>query len=103
MTAKLLGGSHSSGSSPKTSTSAGSSPISSWASRSAACDGRLTVVERAARERHLAGVGAHVVGPLGEQQLAAVGEVVGAARVVVAVGEDHQHGAAARVGCPRAA
>ena len=88
VTAKLLGGSHSSGSSPNTSTPAGSRPVSSSASRSAACTGVSPGVDRAARERHLAGVGAHVVGALGEQQ-------VGRRR---ALAEQHQDGAAARVG-----
>ena len=71
MTAKPLGGSHSSGSSPNTWTPAGSRPVSSSASRSAACDGGLARVDRAAGEGHLAGVGAHVVGALDEQYLAA--------------------------------
>ena len=94
VTAKLLGGSHSSGSSPKTSTPAGSSPVSSSASRSAASTGGLAGVDRAAGEGHLAGVGAHVVGALGEQQVAARRG---------ALAEQHQHGAAARRRCPRAA
>ena len=80
VTAKLLGGSHSSGSRRTPRPPVGSRPISSSASRSAAWT-RSRRVDRAARERHLAGVGAHVVGALGEQQLAALG----------ALAEQHQH------------
>ncbi len=43
VTAKLLGGSHSSGRVAKTSTPDGSSPVSSWASRRAAAVGEASV------------------------------------------------------------
>ena len=89
MTAKLLGGSHSSGSVAKTSMPAGSTPVSSCGLPQRGGRGRgVGVVDRAAGEGDLAGVGAHVVGPLGQQQ-------VGPGR---ALAEEHQHGALAGVG-----
>ena len=89
MTAKLLGGSQSSGRLAKTSTPAGSRPVSSSASRRAAASGGgVGVVDLAAGEAHLARVGAHVVGALGEQQVGTLG----------ALAEEHQHRALAGVG-----
>ena len=70
VTAKLLGGSHSSGSSAKTSTPSGSQAGLLLGLAQRGLRGRLAGVDRAARERHLARVGAHVVGTLGQQQVA---------------------------------
>ena len=47
---------------------AGSSPISSWASRRAQSTSGFALVGTAARERDLAGMSAHVVAALGEDQ-----------------------------------
>ena len=88
VTAKLLGGSHSSGSDANTSTPDGSTPVSSSASQRGRGGGGVLLVDGAAREGDLPGVGAHVVGALGEQQ-------VGTGRTVA---EEHEDGAAAGVG-----
>ena len=92
MTLKLLGGSHSAGRVPKTSTPAGSRPVSSCASRSAVCAERLVGrVDRAAGEGHLARVRAHVVRAFGEQQV----------RAGRALPEEQEHGALPRHGALR--
>ena len=91
MTAKLLGGSHSSGSRPKTVTELGVDADLLLRLAQGGLDHVLPRVQGAAGERHLTGVRAHVVGALGEQQLAALGTLA----------EQHEYGAAAGVAVRR--
>ena len=73
VTSNLLGGSQGLGSSAKTSTPSARRPVSSSASRRAASRG-VSPVDRPAGEGHLSGVGPHVVGAFGEQQVALLAE-----------------------------
>ena len=80
VTEKLLGGSHSGGSSAKTSTPAGRARSPPSLAQRGLPSG-LAGVDRAAGEGHLAGVRAHRVAALGQQQVGPVGSLA----------EEHQH------------